>query len=134
MIGGCMDCLVNLIGTKFDRVGEFLERYKDDGFIWFLESCDLNVMSIRRAMWQMDNGGWFRYCKGFMIGRPLQFGQEMMGLDQYQAVLGIIGKYDVPVVMDVDLGHLSPMMPVVCGSMGTLVVDGQDMSLSMEMR
>ena len=134
MIGGCMDCLVNLIGTKFDHVGEFLERYKDDGFIWFLESCDLNVMSIRRAMWQMDNGGWFRYCKGFMIGRPLQFGQEMMGLDQYQAVLGIIGKYNVPVVMDVDLGHLSPMMPVVCGSMGTLVVDGQDMSLSMEMR
>lgn len=134
MIGGCMDCLVNLIGTKFDHVGEFLERYKDDGFIWFLESCDLNVMSIRRAMWQMDNGGWFRYCKGFMIGRPLQFGQEMMGLDQYQAVLGIIGKYNVPVVMDVDLGHLSPMMPVVCGSMGTLMVDGQDMSLSMEMR
>lgn len=72
MIGGCMDCLVNLIGTKFDHVGEFLERYKDDGFIWFLESCDLNVMSIRRAMWQMDGGGWFRYCKGFMIGRPLQ--------------------------------------------------------------
>ena len=68
------------------------------------------------------------------LGRPLQFGQEMMGLDQYQAVLGIIGKYNVPVVMDVDLGHLSPMMPVVCGSMGTLVVDGQDMSLSMEMR
>ena len=134
MIGGCMDCLVNLIGTKFDHVGEFLERYKDDGFIWFLESCDLNVMSIRRAMWQMDNGGWFRYCKGFMIGRPLQFGQEMMGLDQYQAVLGIIGKYNVPVVMDVDLGHLSPMMPVVCGSMGTLMVDGQDMRLSMEMR
>ena len=59
MIGGCMDCLVNLIGTKFDHVGEFLERYKDDGFIWFLESCDRNVMSIRRAMWQMDNGGWF---------------------------------------------------------------------------
>ena len=25
MIGGCMDCLVNLIGTKFDHVGEFLE-------------------------------------------------------------------------------------------------------------
>ena len=58
MIGGCMDCLVNLIGTKFDRVGEFLERYKDDGFIWFLESCDLNVMSIRRACgrWMVADG------------------------------------------------------------------------------
>lgn len=134
LIGGCMDCLVNIIGTKFDRVGDFLEKYKEDGFIWFIESCDLNVMSIRRAMWQMDSGGWFRYCKGFMIGRPLCFGQEMMGLNQYEAVLGIISKYNVPVVMDVDLGHLSPMMPVICGSMGHLTVDGQSMRLDMELK
>ena len=36
------------------------ERYADDGIIWFLESCDLNVFAIRRAMWQMDNAGWLR--------------------------------------------------------------------------
>lgn len=131
LIGGCMDCLSNIIGTRFDHTCEFLERYREDGFLWFLEACDLNVMSIRRALWQMDNGGWFRYCKGFMIGRPLVFGQEMMGLDQYDAVMGIIGKYNVPVVMDIDIGHLSPMIPVVCGSMGQLSVDGQDMKLKM---
>lgn len=43
LIGGCMDCLVNLTGTKFDRVGDFLEAYREDGFLWFLETCDLNV-------------------------------------------------------------------------------------------
>ena len=31
LIGGCMDCLVNLLGTKFDQVGTFLESYRKDG-------------------------------------------------------------------------------------------------------
>ncbi len=128
-----MDCLVNLTGTKFDKVGEFLERYKDDGFIWFLESCDLNVFSIRRAMWQMDNAGWFRYAKGFIIGRPLVMGQNIMGLNQYDAVTGIIGKYHVPVVMDIDIGHIAPSIPIICGSMGTVCVKDEKYSVTMQL-
>lgn len=134
LIGGCMDCLVNLLGTKYDKVKAFNERYTKDGLIWFLESCDLNVMSIRRAMWQMENAGWFEHVKGFIIGRPLVFGQEMMGLDQYEAVMGIIRKYQVPVVMDADLGHLPPAMPIICGSIGNVQVKGNQMTLSMELR
>jgi muramoyltetrapeptide carboxypeptidase LdcA involved in peptidoglycan recycling len=64
LVGGCMDCLVNLLGTRFDRVQDFNERYKEEGIIWFMESCDLNVMAIRRAIWQMKNAGWFSYVKG----------------------------------------------------------------------
>ena len=70
LLGGCMDCLINLLGTSFDHVREFNERYSDDGIIWFLEACDLNVMGMRRAMWQMKNAGWFSNVKGFLIGRP----------------------------------------------------------------
>lgn len=129
LIGGCMDCLVNLLGTKFDRTAEFLEKYKEDGFIWFLESCDLNVFGIRRAMWQMEHAGWFRYVKGFLIGRPLCIGQEMMGLNAYQAVLEIAGCKNVPVIMDVDLGHLPPMMPMVVGSLAKVRVAGNDIHI-----
>lgn len=117
LVGGCLDCLANLVGTKYDRVKEFVERYKEDGIIWFLEACDLNVMSIRRAMWTLDRAGWFKYTKGFIIGRPYIYGEEMMGLDQYEAVMGIAGKYNVPVIMDADVGHHPPMMPLVTGSM-----------------
>ena len=133
LIGGCMDCLVNLLGTKYDKVTDYTDRYKNDGILWFLESCDLNVMSIRRAMWQMEHAGWFEHCSGFIIGRPLCHGQEMMGLDQYQAVYEVIRKYNVPVVMDVDIGHLSPMMPIVCGSMGRVVSDGSSYSVEMSL-
>lgn len=129
LLGGCMDCLVNLLGTRFDKTKEFVEKYKDDGIIWFLEACDLNVFSIRRAMWQMEHAGWFEHVKGFLIGRPLCFGQEMLGLDAYQAVLEVAGRKKVPVIMDVDLGHLPPMMPIVVGSMGSVNVKGNDITL-----
>lgn len=134
LIGGCMDCLVNLTGTKYDHVKTFSEKYKDDGFIWFLESCDLNVMAIRRAIWQMEHAGWFSHVKGFLIGRPLVFGQEMIGLDQYHAVIDLLGKYHVPIVMDADIGHLPPMMPLVSGSMAEITVSDNDMEVHMEMR
>lgn len=132
LIGGCMDCLVNLLGTKYDKVTEFAEQYKEDGFLWFLESCDLNVMAIRRAIWQMKNAGWFSHVKGFLIGRPAVFGQEMMGLDQYHAVCDLLAELEVPVIMDADIGHLSPMMPLVCGSHATVQVNGNDISIEMK--
>lgn len=133
LAGGCMDCLVNLLGTCYDGVKAFGETYKEDGIIWFLESCDLNVMAMRRAIWQMQHAGWFRYVKGFLIGRPLQFGQEIMGLDHYQAVWELLAEYQVPVIMDVDLGHLPPMMPIVCGALGEVSVQGNQIKIHYKM-
>jgi muramoyltetrapeptide carboxypeptidase LdcA involved in peptidoglycan recycling len=132
LIGGCMDCLVTLLGTRFDRTGDFLEKYKEDGFIWFLEACDLNVFSIRRAMWQMEEAGWFQHVKGFLIGRPLN-GAPMMNLDAYDAVLAVAGRKNVPVVMDVDLGHTPPMMPLIVGSMAKVRTKGNDIEIRMEL-
>lgn len=133
LLGGCMDCLVNLPGTRFDKTREFAERYREDGIIWFLESCELNVFSIRRAMWQMEQAGWFQYAKGFLIGRP-ENGEPMMGLDRYEAVLETAGRLNVPVIMDVDLGHLPPMMPLVTGSIADVTVEGNDIAIAMDFR
>ena len=64
----------------------------------------------------MENAGWFKNVAGFMIGRPLCMGQEMMGLNQYSAVKDIVGKYNVPIVMDCDFGHISPVIPMISGA------------------
>lgn len=132
LIGGCLDCLDNLVGTKFDKVPEFAERYKEEGILWFLESCDLNVMSIRRALWQLEHSGWFQYTKGFLIGRPLCMGQELMGMDHYNAVTGILGKYQVPIILDADVGHFAPMMPLICGSLAKIQIEGNEIQITME--
>lgn len=133
-LGGCLDCLVNLSGTCFDRVPEFARRYAQDGIIWFLEACDLNIFAIRRALWQLKHTGWFEHVKGFLIGRPLCMGQAYPGIDQYSAVTAILGEYNVPLLMDVDLGHLPPMMPMINGGYGTVDACGGSITVTFELR
>lgn len=116
LIGGCLDCLVTLAGTRFDKVKEFTARYKDDGIIWFLEACDLNPMSYRRAFWQLAEAGWFENASGFLIGRPMHLGEELMGMDMINAVTGVLEKYKVPILMDLDIGHINPKMPIISGA------------------
>ena len=110
-------------------MAEFNEKYKEDGIIWFLEACDLNVMGIRRTLWQLAHAGWFEYVKGFLIGRPFCFGEEFLGLDQYRAVTGILGVYNVPVIMDMDIGHLPPMMPLITGVNVHVTARGNEVSV-----
>ena len=129
MLGGCMDCLINMIGSKYDNVKAFDEKYAADGIIWVLESCDLNVFSIRRAMWQMEHAGWFKHVNGFLIGRPAN-GESIGNLDRYDAILAVASKYNVPVIMDTDIGHRSPMIPVVMGAIGNIEVNGNDMKVT----
>lgn len=134
LLGGCMDILTNLVGTAYDRVKAFQERYSKDGIIWFMEACDLNVFSIRRALWQMKEAGWFENAKGFLIGRPRIFDEPMMGLDRHTAVTGILGDLHVPIIQDLDIGHLPPMLPLICGSLANVVVTGNDYHIEMELR
>jgi muramoyltetrapeptide carboxypeptidase LdcA involved in peptidoglycan recycling len=133
LLGGCMDCLINLAGTKYDKVKEFTDKYREDGIIWFLESCDLNVYAIRRAMWQMEHAGWFENVKGFLIGRPYCYGQQFGNLDTYQAVLATALPKHVPIIMDADIGHHPPMMPLITGSFATVTYWDNQLSVEMNL-
>jgi muramoyltetrapeptide carboxypeptidase LdcA involved in peptidoglycan recycling len=119
------------LGTQYDKTTEFAEKYKEDGILWFLEACDINTLSIRRAMWQMAHADWFKNVKGFLIGRPRN-GESIMGLDSYKAALDVIEKYHVPVIFDVDIGHLAPMMPLVVGSKAEVTVKENDIGITMK--
>ena len=123
IIGGCLDTLVNLVGTPFDHVEAFSERYREDGIIWFFESCDLHMFDIRRSLLQIKRANWFSNVKGFIFGRPANFGEVQNGLDQYNAVLEIVEEFNVPVIMDADIGHLKPTIPILCGSYAKVIAN-----------
>lgn len=115
MIGGCLDVISLLIGTPFDKVNEFIERYKDEGIIFFFESCDLSIISQLRAYWQLRQLGWFKYCRGIIIGRPLH--KEPLYDITYKEVLErAFENVDFPVIYDADIGHIPPIMTLVNGS------------------
>ena len=129
LIGGCGDILFTLLGTRFDRVREFNEKYAKDGIIWFLEFCDLHPMDVRRALWAMREAGWFSKAKGFLIGRPLHFGEEQLGLNMYEAVYGAIGSLGVPMIEDVDIGHLPPMLPIISGAKAEIRAEENELEI-----
>jgi len=129
LIGGCMDCLQLLCGTKYDRVKAFTEKYREDGTVWYLEACDLNPMSIRRALWQFKEAGWFEHAKGVIFGRPLHFGEDMMGMNRINAVTGVMKGLKIPYLMDTDLGHLAPAIPYISGAVAEVRAENGHMSV-----
>ncbi len=115
LIGGCLDILTNIAGTHFDFVDSFNDTHPK--VIWVLEACDLNPMDIRRAVWHLKEAGWFKNAAGFVVGRPLAaWGHSIMGVDQYKAITDLLGDLKVPIVMDADVGHISPTIPLLMGS------------------
>lgn len=129
LMGGCLDILVNLSGTEFDGMRAFNRSHEN--VIWMLEACDLSPMAIRRSVWTLLHQGWFDHASGFLIGRPLaSFRQEMMGVDAYNAVTGVIGHLGVPIIMDADFGHVSPMLPLVIGGETRVTVKGNKLRLA----
>ncbi|MGI5070809.1 LD-carboxypeptidase [Treponema pectinovorum] len=130
ILGGCLDCIVGLSGTRFDGVKNFVTKHKK--IIWALESCDLNPMDIRRALWHLKESGWFKNAAGFIFGRPYAaFDAEIFGLNQYNAVTGALCDLKVPLVLDADFGHIDPVFPLVIGADSKIFVRGNDIKIEM---
>lgn len=131
ILGGCLDILINLSGTKYGS--PFIAGEEDAEVIWLIEACDLSPMSIRRSLWSLRNQGWFEHASGFIIGRPLAaFREDMMGVNQYNAVTDMLGDFGVPIIMDADVGHVSPMMPLVIGADAAVTCRGNEITIRME--
>ena len=128
LLGGCLDILSNLVGTRFDKVTEFKKENPD--IIWVFEACDLNPMSIRRSLWNLREAGWFEDSKGFIIGRPkTSWKQNLMGVDQYNAVTDVLSCIGAPIIMDAEIGHVDPMLPVIMGADAKVTVKGNDLNI-----
>ena len=134
LLGGCLDILILLCGTKYDKVKEFNEKYHEDGVVWFLEACDLTSLSYRRALFQLKEAGWFNCANGFIIGRPARaFNDEAFGINRLNA-LDILKDLNVPIVADCDLGHINPSMPLITGSFAEVTVKDNNIEIAMKLK
>ena len=93
----------------------YLEKYKDDGFIWFFDTFDKPTSDIFKAMWQMKNAGYFKYCNGIIFGRPL-FVKEEYGISFNNSVKDALIDLNIPVICDADIGHVCPQLAIVNGA------------------
>lgn len=114
LLGGCLDVLLVLHGTEYDGTEEFINKYKDDGIIWYLESFDTSCENLMMFLWKLRECGWFKHTNGFVFGRPL-FYRGDLELSYQEAVMYALGSLDVPVIFDSDIGHKGPRFTILNG-------------------
>lgn len=102
ILGGGIDILVSLVGTKFDKVKEFIEKYKKDKIVWFFDNCELTSEGVLRGLWQLKQAGWFTNTSGFIFGRTLTR-KSYYEIPFEEAVMEILQELDVPVIFETDI-------------------------------
>lgn len=115
LIGGGLDTLRSLIGTPFAPVREFINKYYEDGFIWYFESCSMNAGEIYKTLWQMEMNGWFENCKGILYGRPDGY-SDFDDFTLPDALKNTFSEFNVPIIYNVDLGHIPPQLTFINGA------------------
>lgn len=115
LLGGCLDVLLTLAGTRYDGVADFNQKYREDGVVWFLESFDLNAEELMMGLWRLKEMGWFEHCRGIVFGRPLMF-STFTDTSYDEAVLTMLGGLDIPIIMDADIGHKEPQFVMINGA------------------
>lgn len=119
IIGGCLDLLTELFGTKYDKTKEFIEKYKNDGIIWYFDNCELTSEGLIRTLWKFRDNGWFEHCKGILFGRSLT-NSSYYDITFEEAILHSLKDLDIPIITDMDFGHISPRMTIINGAIATI--------------
>lgn len=122
LLGGCIDVIRHLIGTPYGNVRTFQSQFiHGEPILWYLENCELNVTDLRRSLVQMRLAGWFDHCSAILFGRsdankPID---DYEVLDVYRELAEELG---VPIVYDIDCGHVPPQMTFVNGALAEVEV------------
>jgi len=121
IIGGCLDIISCLAGTKYDGIKEFSEKYKKDGLIWFFDNCELSMEETIRVLWKLNELDYFKYAKGVIFGR---FGVNNTCCDyDVKTCLkdSVIGNLNIPIVYDADISHKAQCLPIINGSIANVI-------------
>ena len=119
IIGGCIDILSEIFGTKFDYTKEFLEKYKEDGIIWYFDNCEFSSEGLIRILWRMKNMDYFKYCKGIIFGRSATE-SSYYDISFKEAVKHSLEELNVPIIINADIGHIAPRMTIINGSIANI--------------
>ncbi len=117
LIGGCIDTLVHLAGTRFGNVAAFIDEHRSDGTLLYLENACMSPTDLVRAAYRLRWGGWLGGLSGLLIGRSAAPDTTRAEHMRYaQALDHLFAAMPCPVLVDMDIGHLPPQLVLVNGA------------------
>lgn len=132
LIGGCIETLCNLAGTPYGDVTAFGRQHAEEGLIVYIEAAEDNAATICRNLHGLRLAGWFEHARAILIGRTNA--PDNAKMTQREAVLDALGPLNLPVVFDMEIGHVPPHLPLVNGALATVTVEGDRHDIVQEFR
>jgi len=115
LIGGCIETVSTLAGTRYGDVRAWAETHAPEGVIVYVEACEDAALTIARDLWRLRLAGWFDHANAVLVGRTRA--PASGAFTQEDAVRSSLAGLDIPVVLDVDCGHVPPHLALVNGAM-----------------
>ncbi|MWV46442.1 LD-carboxypeptidase [Paenibacillus sp. HJL G12] len=123
LLGGCIDVIRHVIGTPYGDVRSFQrDTIGGEPVLWYLENCELNMADQRRSLVQMKLAGWFDYCSGLMFGRS-GANRPVEGYKAEDMYRELAEELQVPIVYDIDCGHVPPQITLINGAYAEVEVE-----------
>lgn len=123
IIGGCLDIIAEIAATKYDGTSEFIEKYKDDGIIWYFDNCELTMEELIRTLWKLNELEYFKHSKCIVFGRN-GIHKSFYNYTMEEALKdSVIANLDIPVIYDADISHKGPCMTIINGAIATVVYE-----------
>jgi len=122
LIGGCLETVAMLPGTRYGDLAGFARAYAPEGLIVYLEVAESEAFVAARMFHHLVLAGWFDAANAVLIGRS--GGGSSGSFTQLDAVRHALGGLGVPVLHDLDLGHVPPQLALVNGALATVELTG----------
>ena len=72
--------------------------------------------------------GWFRHARALLIGRTAA--EDLRDFSPRDALRDALGDLTIPVIYDMDIGHLPPQLILVNGAPATITVSAAERAIT----
>ncbi|WP_328910366.1 LD-carboxypeptidase [Streptomyces sp. NBC_00234] len=128
LIGGCVETVGGLAGTPYGDVPAFARDHAPEGLLVYVEAGGDSAFTICRTLHAMRMAGFFDQANAVLVARTSA--PDAPSLTQHEAVIDALGSLGVPILADVECGHVPPFMPLVNGALGRVVHTSERSELS----
>lgn len=118
IIGGCLDSIRNIIGTKYDNTVKFVQKYREKKVIWYFDIFAMDSLDVYLTLLQLKSAGWFNYSDTFIFG-TVKYPKIMADITYEDAIKkALSGKKNI--ILEANIGHVDPVNIIINGSYASI--------------